>query len=326
MLDVLNLALPFFGLIFIGFACGKLKRLPDQGLSWMNFFILYVALPALFFRILSRTPFEQLAQWNFVQATVLATFSAFTLSMLIGLVVYRGRRAEATLAGVGGGFGNVGYMGPGLALATIGPQATVPVALIFSFDALLVFALVPLLMSFSGAGKAGVLRALRDGLAGILLNPLLIAAALGVGAAALRFEPPTALDRLLQFLYTSAAPCALFALGVTVALRPLGRVPKEVPLLVGIKLVLHPIAVLLLLPWFGTFSDAWVHTAVLMAALPPALTAYVFARQFDVWIEQASSVVLLGTALSVLTLTTVMWLVQAGVLPQFVELIAAKAR
>jgi malonate transporter and related proteins len=312
MMDVLNLALPFFGLIFIGFACGKLKRLPDAGLAWMNFFILYVALPALFFRILSETPFEQLAQWNFVQATVLATLSAFAVSFLIGLIAYRGRIPEATIAGVAGGFGNVGYMGPGLALATIGSQATVPVALIFSFDALLVFALVPLLMALGGAGKAGVLGSLRYAVTGIVLNPLLIAAALGVGAAALQIKPPVAVDRLLQFLYTSAAPCALFALGVTVALRPLGRVPKEVPFLVGVKLVLHPIAVLFLLPWFGTFSDAWVHTAVLMAALPPALTAYVFARQFDAWIEQASSVVLLGTALSVVTLTTVMWAVQAG--------------
>jgi malonate transporter and related proteins len=135
MMDVLNLALPFFGLIFIGFACGKYRRLPDEGLAWMNFFILYVALPALFFRILSKTPFEQLAQWNFVKATVLATFSAFMFSLLVGLIVHRGRMAEATLAAVGGGFGNVGYMGPGLALSAIGPDATVPVALIFSFDA-----------------------------------------------------------------------------------------------------------------------------------------------------------------------------------------------
>jgi hypothetical protein len=56
MLDILNLALPFFGLIFIGFACGKLRQIPDAGLAWMNFFILYVSLPALFFRILSKTP------------------------------------------------------------------------------------------------------------------------------------------------------------------------------------------------------------------------------------------------------------------------------
>ena len=37
------------------------------------------------------------------------------------------------LAGVAGGFGNVGYIGPGLALATLGPEAAVPVALVFCF-------------------------------------------------------------------------------------------------------------------------------------------------------------------------------------------------
>jgi malonate transporter and related proteins len=39
MMDVLNLALPYFGLIFIGFACGKLGKLPETGLAWMNFFL-----------------------------------------------------------------------------------------------------------------------------------------------------------------------------------------------------------------------------------------------------------------------------------------------
>ena len=36
MMDVLNLALPYFGLIFIGFACGKLKSLPEAGLAWLK--------------------------------------------------------------------------------------------------------------------------------------------------------------------------------------------------------------------------------------------------------------------------------------------------
>jgi malonate transporter and related proteins len=33
MTDILNLALPYFGLIFIGFACGKAKGLPETGLA-----------------------------------------------------------------------------------------------------------------------------------------------------------------------------------------------------------------------------------------------------------------------------------------------------
>ena len=61
MLDVINLALPFFGLIVLGFAFGKLKQIPDEGLAWMNFFIIYAALPALFYRIVAQTPLEQLA-------------------------------------------------------------------------------------------------------------------------------------------------------------------------------------------------------------------------------------------------------------------------
>ena len=54
------------------------------------------------------------------------------------------------------------------------------------------------------------------------------------------FEPPIALDRLMGYLQGSAAPCALFLLGVTVALRRGGRVPWEVPVLGLIKLVVHP--------------------------------------------------------------------------------------
>ncbi|MDX2203184.1 MAG: AEC family transporter [Hyphomicrobiaceae bacterium] len=312
MLQVLNLALPFFGLILIGFLSGRLKRLPDAGLAWMNFFIVYVSLPALFFRILARTPFEQLARPDFICATALATSLVFALSFVIGLLARRGRIREATLVAVAGGFGNVGYMGPGLALATVGPDAAAPVALIFSFDAMLVFALVPMLMAFSGSSEAPLLRVIWQAVHGIVTNPLLISAAAGVTAAAFRFEPPTAVEKLLDFLFASAAPCALFALGVTVALRPMARLPREVPPIVAVKLLVHPALVFVLLPLFGSFDAGWVNTAVLMAALPPALTAYVFARQYNAWIEEASGSILIGTVASILTLTAVMYLVQSG--------------
>jgi len=79
MIDILNLALPYFGLIFIGFACGKAKGLPEQGLAWMNFFLLYVSLPALLFGIMSKTPFAELNNPPFLIATTLGTASVFVL-------------------------------------------------------------------------------------------------------------------------------------------------------------------------------------------------------------------------------------------------------
>ena len=90
MIDVINLALPFFGLIVIGFVCGRIKQIPDTALGWMNFFIVYVSLPALFYRILAQTPLDQLAQVDFIFATTLATFWAFAISFAIGMVIRKG--------------------------------------------------------------------------------------------------------------------------------------------------------------------------------------------------------------------------------------------
>src|SRR6186713_3233280 len=112
MIDVLNLALPYFGLIFIGFACGKLKQIPDTALGWMNFFIVYVSLPALFYRILSQTPLEQLAQVDFIVATTLSTLWVFVIGFGIGMLASKGRIDHGTMSALAAGYGNIGYMGP----------------------------------------------------------------------------------------------------------------------------------------------------------------------------------------------------------------------
>src|ERR1700704_4292150 len=131
MIDIINLALPYFSLIFIGFACGKAKGLPEQGLAWMNFFLLYVSLPALLFGIMSKTPFTELNNPPFLVATTLGTATAFVLALIVGRLLGRLSFREATLAGLSGAFGNIGYMGPGLALAGLGTKAAGPPALIF---------------------------------------------------------------------------------------------------------------------------------------------------------------------------------------------------
>src|SRR5258706_1664701 len=146
MVDILNLALPYFGLIFIGFACGRSKGLPEAGLAWMNFFLLYVSLPALLFGIMSKTPFEELNNPPFLVATTLGTMTAFVLAMLAGRIIGRLSFREATLAGLSGGYGNIGYMGPRLAFALLRSKAAGPTAFIFFCDILLFF-IVPLLIS-----------------------------------------------------------------------------------------------------------------------------------------------------------------------------------
>lgn len=315
MQDVLSLALPFFGLILLGFVSGKIRSLPASGLDWMNFFILYLALPSLFFQLLAQTPIEELTNLAYVAATTFATYCAFALAFCIGVVITRGNIAEATIQGMAGGYSNIGYMGPGLTLAALGSAAAVPTALIFCFDNILLFTLLPLMMAIGGTEEADFKTMTLKVLKQIFTHPFIVATIFGVGAAAIGFQPPKALDTLLTFLRSAAAPCALFALGVSVALRPLVRVPGELPVVLLIKLVLHPLLILVLLNWIGGFEPLWIATAVLMACLPPAANVFVMAQSYNTYVQRASAVVMLGTLVSVVTVTTFLYLITNKMLP-----------
>jgi predicted permease len=278
----------------------------------MNFFLLYVSLPALLFGIMSKTPFSELNNPPFLVATTLSTIIAFMLALVAGRVIGKLSLREATMAGLAGGYGNIGYMGPGLALAVLGTKAAAPTALIFCCDSIFLFSIVPLLIELTDSDHPSLSHALRVVLRQIALNPLIMSTCAGALAAAVHFQPPVALDRTLLFLQNAAAPSALFVLGVTVALRPFERVPWEVPGVIAVKLLIHPLAAFGLMLAFGPFAQPWAATAVLMASLPPALNVFVIARQNDAWIESASVAVLLGTFASVVTLTGVMWAIQTG--------------
>ncbi|WP_150287253.1 AEC family transporter [Rhabdaerophilum calidifontis] len=315
MSPVVTLAFPFFGLILLGFACGRLMKIAEQGLAWMNFFIVYVALPPLFFKLIGVTPIEELTNWRFILTTTLCTYIVFVLSFGIGLLASKGHVREATIQGVFGAYSNVGYMGPGLTLAALGPGSSVPTALIFVFDSMLLFTLVPFLMALGGAEKVRLWATTRLVLTRIFTHPFNVATFCGVAAAYFHWQPPAALDTMLVLLKNAAAPVALFALGVTVALRPLTRVPAEMPAHLLVKLVLHPMLVFTLLSLLGGFDRIWILTATLMAALPPALNVYVMARQYETYVQRASSGVLVGTLVSIATVTGLLWLIAGDRLP-----------
>lgn len=314
MTTLLSISFPFFGLIFLGFIAGRLVR-PPQSLAWLNTFVLYFALPALFFQLISKTPISELANGAFVLTTTFATYVAFSLAFAVGAILTKGDIAKSTIQGALGSYSNTGYLGPGLTLAALGPAATVPTALIFSFDNALLFTIVPLLMALGGTTGAKISTVLKTVARQIGLHPVIMSTVVGIFAAAVGFTPPQPVDRFLTMLSAAAAPCALFAIGVTVAQRPIKRVPTEIPLLIVCKLLIHPALVLALLMLVGDFDPIWVYTAVLMAALPPAANVYVMAQQYSVYLERASSTILIGTAVSVVTVTVLIYLISNDLLP-----------
>jgi predicted permease len=315
MYEILGLILPLFGLILLGYIAARITGRPLDALGWLNIFIIYFALPALFFSMLSKTPIEQLARWDFIGANVGITFGILVLTFGLGMIVTRGHIGESTIQALSGAYGNIGYMGPALALLALGPGAAIPLALIFCFENIMHFSLTPAMMALSGRGNGGALRTVVKIVRQIVFHPFILATAAGVTAAALEFSPPLPLQRMIDYLAPAAAPCALFAMGVTLALRPLKRVPTALFYIVPIKLVLHPVAMYLVLSHVGDFDRIWIWTAVLLASLPTATNVFVMAQQYGFWVERATAAVLVTTVLSVLTVSALLYFVETGQLP-----------
>ena len=314
LVGLFNLLAPFFGLIGLGFFCGKVVKRPAAGLAWMQFFLIYVSLPCLFYTLIADKPLSQLTNWPFIVATTVCTYVAFALSFAAGMWHTRDM-PQSVMQGVAGSYSNIGYMGPPLILSALGPAASAPVVLIFVFDNLLLFSLIPLLMAIAGVEKRSLPATVGDIVVKVVTHPFNIATAAGVLASYTQFQPPAAIDKMVTWLSGAAAPCALFLLGVTVALRPLERSPGEVPALVVIKLILHPLLVWALLSAMGDFGPTWTYAAVVMAALPPALNIFVISTQYNVGVERASACVLIGTIVSMVTLTGFLYAIRTGMMP-----------
>lgn len=219
------------------------------------------------------------------------------------------------MQGFAGAYGNIGYMGPGIAILALGERAAVPVALIFCFENMMHFTLAPCLMAMAKGSGTSAHRIAADIVKKIVLHPFIIATALGVLAAWTGVAPPAPIGRLIDYLAQAAAPSALFVMGVTLALRPLKRRPRELIYLAPIKLIGLPVLMYLSLSLLGDFDPVWIATAVLLAGLPTATNVFVIAQQYDVWVERASAAILVTTTLSVVTVSLILLMLVGGGAP-----------
>ncbi len=315
MSDILGLILPFFGVLLLGYGAGRFRQVADGSLPGLSFFVTYLALPALFFRLVAETPFPDAASWSFVLTTTFSTYCAFAIAFSVGALANGGQVPEATIQGLVGSYSNIAMMAPAIVLAAFGARAALPMALVFSFDNALVVTTLPLMMILGGTVRVDGAQLAQTIARRVFLNPLVIATVLGLIVSATGLPVPMPANALLTMLGQAAAPAALFAVGVGLSAPTRNRVSPELPILIGIKLIAHPLIVYLLLSWVGDFDPIWVHAAVLMAALPPASGLVGLARDYKAYADRASTAVAFGTVISIATVTVVLILLVRNVLP-----------
>jgi predicted permease len=317
MSEIVNLAMPFFALILLGVIAARRWHAGEQGLAWLNVFLVYFALPSLIFLVVSAAPFEQLVNWPFVTATSSVTVLAFVTLVSLSRLLLGTDLKTAALQGTSGSYGNVGYMGLPLSVAFFGPEAAVPAALIFCFDCAIQFVMTAFLATLAherGEDAHWGQVALRIGKQ-VATHPFIVATVLGVAGSALQFQPPGALGTILDMLMKAAGPTALFALGVTVGMRKFEGVGPDLVLVTAMKVVVQPVLAFLVVSMVPGTPPMWLHVAVMMAALPTASNAFILASQYRSYVGGASTAVIVTTLLSALTIPIIVYAIRAGAVP-----------
>jgi malonate transporter len=303
VLDSLAIVLPVFGLIAIGYAARQVELVTDRAGDGLSEFVFTLAVPALIFATLARASLPDSQPWGYWIAYFAGVTVVWGLAQLVARRLFGQSRTAAVVAGFAAGQANTVFVGVPMILKAYGEEGAVPLALLIAVHLPVTLLAATVLTEGRQVSPLQILRKLAT-------HPILVGIALGLVARMTAAPIPRPVWQILDLLTSAAVPCALVALGV--ALRRYGlEAGWHLPAIISaLKLVVHPLVVYVLATQVFAMPRAWAGVAVLFAACPSGVNAYLFAQRYDEGVGLASSTIALSTALAIVT--TLLWLQVLG--------------
>jgi len=297
--SVITVTIPFFALIGCGYVAGRRHFLSDDGIKGLNAFVFYFALPCLIFRSLATKPLADIVNFEFMGAYTAASVVVFAIAAIVGRAVFKGTLGVTAIQGQAACVGNVGFLALPLIVALLGEAAALPVVLGWLVDLVVLVPLSIALLEADRHDRDAVADFARNVVRGVTLNPFVLSIVAGIAYAASGLGLPKPVDSFTGLLGQAAGPCALFALGATLAGRPLSEGFSEAAYMTGCKLFVHPAVMWVSMTVVFDIDPLWATAAVLTAAAPVAANVYIIAQNFGVYVLRSSTAILISTAVAV---------------------------
>src|SRR5690625_4437939 len=300
---ILNVVLPVFAIMAAGYISGRAGILGLDSSRALNGFVYYAALPALFYGSLADTPLAAILYWDFIAVYGLGLLLVLLPSALLARALLGGRIELSALHGMSAIFSNTGYMGVPLLMLAFGQEGLLPAIITTALHGTLVIIAGIAVLELSRARDGGSIGALRIAGLAVLRNPLFLSAVAGLFWASSARPLPLSIQNFMDILGAAAGPCALFAIGLFMVGKPLRAGLGEVLWICVLKLVVLPLLVAWLAFFVFELEPLWAKSAVIQAALPTGALVFVLASSYDVYVQRATSVILLSTVLSIVSLS-----------------------
>lgn len=295
MLDALLIVLPIFGLVALGWGVRRLGAIDDAAGTGLSQFVFVIALPCLIFSTLVRSDLPLAEPWGYWASYFGALGLVWAAGGLLARHVFGTVGVETVVAGFSAAQANTVLIGVPLILKAFGDEAAVPLFLLVAIHLPITMSVATLLVEGRGASLLGIARKLAT-------HPILIGIALGAALRPVAGAFPEPAWRMIDMLAAAAAPSALIAMGIALARYGLEAGWPLPTAIATLKLLVHPFLVFVAATWIFPVPEAWIPIAVMFAACPSGINAFLLAQTYESGVALASSTVALSTGLAVLTM------------------------
>jgi hypothetical protein len=304
MLSSLLIVLPVFGLIGIGYGARWLKILRETTGEGLSDFVFVLAVPCLLFKTLARATIPPDQPWGYWISYFAGLAIVWVIAQLVAMRLFSRKGPELVVSGFSAAQSNTVFVGIPMILKAYGEAGAVPLGLLLAVHLPVTMTIATLLAE--GRATAPLLLVKR-----LFTHPIIIGILLGSAARPVVDAIPAPLWSIVELISGAAVPCALISLGIALRRYGLASGLGLPAVLSFLKLVLHPLIVFLLATRVFAMPVAWSGVAVLFAACPCGINAYLFAERYKQGVADASSAIALSTGLSLFT--TIGWLTFLGV-------------
>ena len=312
---ILTTVLPVFGMIVLGYGLAKIKFFDEASGRGISRFVFNVAIPALLVRTGATVETQAVAPWNlwlafFGGLAITWVAAALAARLFTGLSASGG--AAASMAA---GFGNLALLGTPLALSHFGQQAAIPLGMILSIHAPILWFTAMLHRELARhSGNFSLVRTARELVMNVATNAIVLAL---IGGSLWRLTDiglHPVIDRMLEMLAHASVPTALFALGVSLAGYSLRGAWSGMLALIALKMVVMPVLVFLAVHYLADLPPLWEKVAILFAAMPTGANAFLFSQRNNEAVAEVSGAIALGTGIAAITVSILLYLMDSGLL------------
>ncbi len=296
---LINSFLPVALLILLGYiSAKKLIFKYEDALSIIKY-IGVIAVPALTLKMTVSISFSNV-NWLLISSYIISELIIYLAAIFIVKYFFNLKWNESILIGMASSFANHLLFVYPIALNEYGPELIDPIIAIIGFDvAFLVVNLI--ILDFIKYKNLELTHIVFKQLS----NLPLLAVLTGLFIIFLDFNLPLSIERALNFISGSAAPCALFAAGIILSQKIEKTDLKISNLIIGFKILLHPSIAILVMWNLNEIEFSISETAIMVAAAPVGLMALVFSTQYDVNPNAITRALLISTLLSIISIPLV---------------------